>query len=131
MDAIKTAQTITPGAAKPAAPAAEPPAPRVALEVLEPTAPSGPPVLGKAAVERVPVTLSVELGRTQIAVKDLRQLRQAQVVVLDQMIGEPLSVFANGHRIAFGEVVAVGKDQYGIRITALAEEVDPTKEGAA
>ena len=48
--------------------------------------------------------------------KDLRQLRQGQIVVLDQVVGEPLAIFANGHRVAVGEVVSVAKDQYGIRV---------------
>jgi flagellar motor switch/type III secretory pathway protein FliN len=47
------------------------------------------------------------------------------------MVGEPLSIFANGHRIAYGEVVSVAKDQYGIRVTSLAEESEPAKDAAA
>jgi len=109
----------------------EPTGERVALEALQPAAESGPAVLGKAAVERVPVMLSVELGRTSISVRELRMLRQGQIVVLDQMVGEPLSIFANGHRIAYGEVVSVAKDQYGIRVTSLAEESEPAKDAAA
>jgi flagellar motor switch protein FliN/FliY len=131
---MKTEKTMTPLTAKPGPAAAPEPttdADRVALEMLQPGGQAGPPILTKAAVERVPVTLSVELGRTQIAVKDLKVVRQGQVIVLDQMIGEPLSVFANGHRIACGEVVSVAKDQYGIRITALAEDVDPEKDADA
>ena len=109
----------------------EPTGDRVALEALQPAAESGPAVLGKAAVERVPVMLSVELGRTSISVRELRMLSQGQIVVLDQMVGEPLSIFANGHRIAYGEVVSVAKDQYGIRVTSLAEESEPAKDAAA
>jgi flagellar motor switch protein FliN/FliY len=104
---------------------------RVALEPLQPAAEPGAVVLGNSVVERVSVTLSVELGRTKISVRDLRQLRQGQVVVLDQMVGEPLAIFANGHRIAQGEVVSVAKDQYGIRLTALAEESEPAKDVTA
>jgi flagellar motor switch protein FliN/FliY len=82
-------------------------------------------------IDRVPVLLTVELGRTNITVKDLRVLRHGQVVVLDQMVGEPLGIFANGQRLGAGEVVAVGKDQYGIRVTALADEPERTEEAAA
>jgi len=79
----------------------------------------------------VPVVLSVELGRTNISVKDLRQLRQGQVIALDQMVGEPLGIFANGHRLAYGEVVAVGKELYGIRVISLADDHEHAKDTAA
>jgi len=82
-------------------------------------------------VERVPVTLSVELGRTSISVKDLRQLRHGQVVVLDQMVGEPLAIFANGQKLALGEVVAVGKSQYGVRVISLVEDQEQFSKEAA
>jgi flagellar motor switch protein FliN/FliY len=61
----------------------------------------------------------------------LRQLRHGQVLVLDRVIGEPLSIYANGQRLAMGEVVAVGKNQYGIRVTALIEEAEPQKDSPA
>jgi flagellar motor switch protein FliN/FliY len=102
----------------------------VALEPLHPLPQAGGGLVAKGLVERVPVTLTVELGRTTIAVKDLRQLRHGQIVVLDQMVGEPLGIYANGHRIAFGEVVSVAKDQYGIRVTTLADVGDPRKDAA-
>jgi flagellar motor switch protein FliN/FliY len=92
---------------------------RIELETLTQTVLAGPAVPNRALVERVQVQLTVELGRSKISVKDLRQLRQGQIVVLDQIVGEPLAIFANGHRVAVGEVVSVAKDQYGIRVTAL------------
>jgi len=97
---------------------------------LEPLTPLTPGTLAVAAkpVERVPVTLSVELGRTSISLKDLRQLRHGQVVVLDRLVGEPLSIYANGQRLAMGEVVAVAKNQYGVRVTSLIEDAEPQKE---
>ena len=64
--------------------------------------------------------MSVQLGTIDISLKNLRQWRQGQVVLLDQMVGEPLGIFANGHLLAFGEVVSVGRDQYSIRVTSLA-----------
>ena len=97
---------------------------RIELEQLEQTSLAGPAVANRALIERVQVELTVELGRTKISVKELRQLRQGQIVVLDQVVGEPLAIFANGHRVAVGEVVSVAKDQYGIRVTALAEEAE-------
>jgi flagellar motor switch protein FliN len=104
---------------------------RVELERLEPFLSATPAIASKAGIEHVPVVLTVELGRTNIAVKDLRQLRQGQIIVLDQIVGEPLTIFANGHRLAFGEVVSVAKDQYGIRVTALADETEQAKDGLA
>jgi flagellar motor switch protein FliN/FliY len=102
----------------------------VALEPLHALPAGGAALVNKGLVERVPVTLTVELGRTTMAVKDLRQLRHGQIVVLDQTVGEPLGIYANGHRIAFGEVVSVAKDQYGIRVTTLAEAGEPRKDAA-
>jgi len=101
---------------------------RVELERLQSLPRGASVVAAKGMIERVPVLLTVELGRTDISVKDLRQLRHGQVIVLDQLIGEPLGIFANGHRFAAGEVVAVGKDQYGIRVTALADEPERPSE---
>ena len=64
----------------------------------------------------IPVNLTVELGRTRIAVKNLLQLAQGSVVELEGMAGEPLDVLANGTLIAQGEVVVVN-DKFGIRLT--------------
>ena len=104
---------------------------RVELEILEPFAQPGPAVCAQNLVERVPVALTVELGRTNISVKELRLLRQGQIIGLDQMVGEPLGIFANGHRIASGEVVSVARDQYGIRVTALADANEQAKDFSA
>jgi flagellar motor switch protein FliN/FliY len=103
---------------------------RVELEKLQNIPRNTPAINVKGMIDRVPVLLTVELGRTNIPVKDLRQLRHGQVVVLDQMVGEPLGIFANGHRLGAGEVVSVGRDQYGIRVTALAEEHERAQEAA-
>jgi len=104
---------------------------RVELERLQ-NLPRGAPVItGKNVLDRVQVALTVELGRTQITVKDLRQLRHGQVVALDQMVGEPLVIFANGQKLAYGEVVAVANDRYGVRVTALVEDMDVATEGGA
>jgi flagellar motor switch protein FliN/FliY len=104
---------------------------RVELERLKAQARNSPAISSQKLVERVPVLLTVELGRTSISVKDLRALRHGQVVVLDQMAGEPLAIFANAQRLGAGEVVSVGRDQYGIRITSLADENEGTEEVAA
>ncbi len=104
---------------------------RVELERLKPMPRNSPAISSKALVERVPVLLTVELGRTSISVKELRGLRHGQVMVLDQMAGEPLSIFANGQKLGCGEVVSVGRDQYGIRITSLVDETDGVEGEAA
>lgn len=64
----------------------------------------------------IPVTLSMELGNTEIAIRNLLQLTQGSVVELDRFAGEPLDVLVNGTLIAHGEVVVVN-DKYGIRLT--------------
>ncbi len=64
----------------------------------------------------IPVQLTVELGRTKIAIKNLLQLAQGSVVELDGMAGEPMDVLVNGFLIAQGEVVVVN-DKFGIRLT--------------
>lgn len=64
----------------------------------------------------IPVQMTVELGRTRIAIKNLLQLAQGSVVELDGMAGEPMDVLVNGCLIAQGEVVVVN-DKFGIRLT--------------
>jgi len=64
----------------------------------------------------IPVTLAMEIGRTQISIRNLLQLNQGSVVELDRLAGEPLDVLVNGTLIAHGEVVVVN-DRFGIRLT--------------
>jgi flagellar motor switch protein FliN/FliY len=64
----------------------------------------------------IPVQMTVELGRTKIAIKNLLQLAQGSVVELDGLAGEPMDVLVNGCLIAQGEVVVVN-DKFGIRLT--------------
>jgi len=64
----------------------------------------------------IPVLLTVELGRTKIAIKNILQLAQGSVVELDGLAGEPMDVLVNGCLIAQGEVVVVN-DKFGIRLT--------------
>jgi flagellar motor switch protein FliN/FliY len=64
----------------------------------------------------IPVQLTVELGRTKIAIKNLLRLAQGSVVELDGLAGEPMDVLVNGCLIAQGEVVVVN-DKFGIRLT--------------
>lgn len=64
----------------------------------------------------VAVTLSMEIGRARIPIRNLLQLNQGSVVELDRAAGEPLDVYANGTLIAHGEVVVVN-EKFGIRLT--------------
>src|SRR5499426_1185819 len=64
----------------------------------------------------VPVTLSMEVGRTRLPIRNLLQLNQGSVVELDRAAGEPLDVFVNGTLVAHGEVVVVN-EKFGIRLT--------------
>ncbi|MGC4028525.1 MAG: flagellar motor switch protein FliN [Steroidobacteraceae bacterium] len=64
----------------------------------------------------VPVTLSLEVGRTRLPIRSLLQLNQGSVVELERAAGEPLDVFVNGTLVAHGEVVVVD-EQFGIRLT--------------
>ena len=80
----------------------------------------GAPAAGKdvnlEVILDVPVTLSMEVGRTRIAIRNLLQLNQGSVVELDRAAGEPLDVFVNGTLVAHGEVVVVN-EKFGIRLT--------------
>lgn len=64
----------------------------------------------------VPVTVSLEIGRTRINIRNLLQLNQGSVVELDRFAGEPMDVLVNGTLVAHGEVVVVN-DKFGIRLT--------------
>lgn len=63
----------------------------------------------------VPVTLSLEVGRTRLPIRSLLQLNQGSVVELERAAGEPLDVFVNGTLVAHGEVVVVN-EKFGIRL---------------
>lgn len=64
----------------------------------------------------IPVTISMEIGRTKINIRNLLQLSQGSVVELDRLAGEPMDVLVNDTLIAHGEVVVVN-DKFGIRLT--------------
>ena len=64
----------------------------------------------------IPVTLSMEVGRSRISIRNLLQLNQGSVLELERAVSEPLDVFVNGTLIAHGEVVVVN-EKFGIRLT--------------
>jgi flagellar motor switch protein FliN/FliY len=63
----------------------------------------------------VAVTLSMEVGRARLPIRNLLQLNQGSVVELERAAGEPLDVYANGTLIAHGEVVVVN-EKFGVRL---------------
>ena len=71
----------------------------------------------------IPVTLSVEVGRSHISIRNLLQLNQGSVIELDRSTGDPLDVYVNGTLIAHGEVVVVN-DKFGIRLTDVISPAD-------
>lgn len=71
----------------------------------------------------IPVHVTVELGRTKIAIKNLLQLNQGSVLELDGLAGEPLALLVNGCLIAHGEVVVVN-DRFGLRLTDIASPAE-------
>ncbi len=114
-----------PTAAAPAAPAA----PRAPLEDFA----SAPKSSGGAqqglegpnldVILDIPVSISMEVGNTEISIRNLLQLNQGSVVELDRLAGEPLDVLVNGTLIAHGEVVVVN-EKFGIRLT---DVISPTE----
>ncbi len=102
-----------------AAPAA-PVAPRAPMEEFG-MAPRAPTIAGLEGpnldvILDIPVTLSMEVGHTDITIRNLLQLNQGSVIELDRLAGEPLDVLVNGTLIAHGEVVVVN-EKFGIRLT--------------
>jgi flagellar motor switch protein FliN/FliY len=85
-------------------------------EVQDDAQPSSARDINLEVILDVAVTLSMEVGRTRIPIRNLLQLNQGSVVELDRAAGEPLDVFVNGTLIAHGEVVVVN-EKFGIRVT--------------
>lgn len=102
------------------------PAPAASTEVFKPLAnvlegDVTPRVL--EMIKDIPVTLTVELGRTRLTIKELLEMAQGHVINLEGLAGEPMNIFINNHLVGSGEVV-VHEHKYGIRIT---EIVTPTQ----
>lgn len=74
---------------------------------------------GLNLVKDIPVTLSIELGRARMTLKELLELDQGAVVELDRMVDEPLDILVNGTLVAHGEVVVID-DTFGVRLTDVA-----------
>ena len=70
-------------------------------------------------LQNITVTLSIEVGRAMIKIRDLMRLSQGSVVELDRIAGEPLDLLVNNTVVAQGEIVLVN-ERYGIRMTRVA-----------
>jgi flagellar motor switch protein FliN len=75
----------------------------------------------------IPVSISMEVGRTAITIRNLLQLNQGSVIELDRLAGEPLDVLVNGTLIAHGEVVVVN-EKFGIRMTDVISPAERIKK---
>lgn len=98
------------------------PAPMESFEAGEsPAGGEGTPELD--VILDIPVSISMEVGNTQIPIRNLLQLNQGSVIELDRLAGEPLDVLVNGTLIAHGEVVMVN-DKFGIRLTDVISQAE-------
>jgi flagellar motor switch protein FliN/FliY len=111
-----------------AEPAAMDPVEMAAFDDLQPevTGPEGEDVNLDVVLD-IPVTISMEIGRTHIPIRNLMQLNQGSVVELDRLAGEPMDVLVNGTLIAHGEVVVVN-EKFGIRLTDVVSPAERVKK---
>ena len=77
-------------------------------------------------LQNIPVTISVEVGRTSLKIRDLMRLTQGSVVELDRLAGEPLDLLVNDTLVAQGEIVLVN-DRYGMRLTQVVPKSERLK----
>lgn len=74
----------------------------------------------------IPVSVTVEIGRTKMTIRNLLQLNQGGIVALDRLAGDPLDVLVNGTLVAHGEVVVVN-DKFGVRLTDIVSKAERIK----
>jgi len=82
---------------------------------LPPDQANGAAQLNLDLIMDVRLSLTLEVGRTRISVRNLLGLTQGSVVELDKLAGDPLDVLVNGTLVAHGEVVVVGEN-FGVRL---------------
>ncbi len=78
-------------------------------------------------IMEIPVVISMEVGKTNISIRNLLKLSQGSVVELDRYAGDPLDVYVNGTLIAHGEVVVVN-EKFGIRLTDVISAAERIKK---
>lgn len=115
-DVQATNPTATEGAPLEAAPAE-------ATQAQPATKPANAQVQSLDFILDIPLKVTVELGRTKMAIRDVLQLAQGSVVELSKFAGEPLEVLVNDKLIARGEVVVVN-EKFGIRLTDIISPVE-------
>ena len=74
----------------------------------------------------IPVTLSMELGRTRVSIRELMNFKSGSVVELQKMTDEPMDVLVNGTLVARGEAVVID-DRFGIRLTDVVSPMERVK----
>jgi flagellar motor switch protein FliN/FliY len=74
----------------------------------------------------IPLTVTVELGRSKMLINDLLQLGQGSVVELTKLVGDPLEVLVNNKLVARGEVVVVN-EKFGVRLTDIVTPMERVK----
>ena len=77
----------------------------------------------------IPITLTLELGKARLSLKEIMALEQDSIVELERLTSEPLNILVNGQLIAQGEAVTVG-DRYGIRVVQLVNTKNGFKQAA-
>ena len=82
--------------------------------------------INSEVLQNIPVTISVEVGRASLKIRDLMRLTQGSVVELDRLAGEPLDLLVNNTLVAQGEVVLV-YERYGVRLTSVVPTADRVK----
>lgn len=84
---------------------------------------------GLGLIQDIDVRLTVELGRAQMNLREVLDLAEESVIMLDRLTDEPLDVFVNGKLIAKGEVVAEG-NRFALRILELVGANQPAAPAA-
>ncbi|HIN88596.1 MAG TPA: flagellar motor switch protein FliN [Nitrospinaceae bacterium] len=74
----------------------------------------------------IPLTVTVELGRSKMLINDLLQLGQGSVIELTKLVGDPLEVLVNDKLVARGEVVVVN-EKFGVRLTDIVTPMERVK----
>ena len=82
--------------------------------------------IDQEVLQNISVTMSIEVGRAQIKIRDLMRLTQGSVAELDRIAGEPLDLLVNNTVVAQGEIVLVN-DRYGVRLTRVAPAAERMK----
>jgi len=127
------AETEGEGAAPEQAAQAQPPeaaeageAPAAEFEELPESGEGNADPRNLSLVMEIPVTCSVELGRTRIRIADLLKLSRGSVIGVDRPAGDPLDLRVNGCLVARGEVVVVN-DKFGIRLLDIVDRAERLK----